>query len=636
MRGVWVVAALLIAASASADTSPTLDAALANAARNRKPLVIEFYADWCLPCRYFDAKVLPRADVAAALRSVEFVRYDIDTAPGEQIAEKLGVTGVPTFMVLDASGNVLARHAGLGGGAKVPHHWFIAMLARARQDRVSTEELEAAVAAQPMDVTVRLKLARHYRSIGRITDAAEHFAWVADNVTGLRELVAEAAAERDAMLGAETRLADAVSAAEQFVDTYPESRLSSFRLVALAQSGRVTRARIVELARKHLDATALPQWPNAVRAALLANVELLAIGSMDVREAKHAAEPVIQLLRAELALFRGELALAAARVGAGCRLPGNELWCYQLRQALDLKQQFTAGIERLRGFAADYLAALEHPEPRTKDYGIEALGDVDPAFGNAVAASFAHARDACEYLATRNVSLVVSLELAASGRPMRVGIRGNESELARCVQRSIAKAPLPEAPIALEGHVHGSLTFDAWRASTRPRPHVRFAGVLPQIAVRRGDLETMGFRANGVVELAKGRRVRLLAGSTAEFAGADTGNPAYRLRALVGAAVPSLFASRIRVVGLVGAGIRDLGTKAPRAFELALEERVIVPIGKLRLHATAELSSHEMGYGCGASLPFNGVRLYVGAQHGSIGTGTATMFVFGTAVGDAY
>jgi hypothetical protein len=196
---------------------------------------------------------------------------------------------------------------------------------------------------------------------------------------------------------------------------------------------------------------------------------------------------------------------------------------------------------------------------------------------------------------------------------------------------------LPEAPIALEGHVHGTVAFSAWRAATTAPPYVRFSGILPQIAARRGEIETTGFRANAVIEVAKTERprVRWLVGAMAEFAGADTGKPAYAGRALAGIALPFPFVPKVRVSALLGVGIRDFGSAAPRAIGPVIEERIIVPIGKLRLHGIVEYSTTD-GYavGTGASLPIASVRLYAGGELDL--TTMTTLFVIGAAIGDAY
>jgi hypothetical protein len=201
------------------------------------------------------------------------------------------------------------------------------------------------------------------------------------------------------------------------------------------------------------------------------------------------------------------------------------------------------------------------------------------------------------------------------------------------VQRVIASASLPDAPDALAGHVHGTVTFSSWRASTSPRPQVRFAGIVPQIAIRRGQIETTGFRANTMFEVGRERVLRWLLGGAAEFAGADTGKPAYAGRALVGVVAPVV--RRFHFVALVGAGIRDFGTNAPRAGEAVMEERIIIPIGKLRLHGTLEYSTASgYGYGLAASVPIAGVRMYGGAQVDELRE--TVMFMLGAAIGEAY
>jgi thiol-disulfide isomerase/thioredoxin len=46
---------------------PPIAEALASAARQHRPLVLEFYTDWCHPCQDMDRRVFPDARVKAAL-----------------------------------------------------------------------------------------------------------------------------------------------------------------------------------------------------------------------------------------------------------------------------------------------------------------------------------------------------------------------------------------------------------------------------------------------------------------------------------------------------------------------------------------------------------------------------------------
>src|SRR4051812_28156009 len=103
-----------VSAEAAADV---LDAPLAQATSADKPFVIELRADWCEPCRRFDADVVARSDVQKALSTISFVRYDIDSQDGAAIAQRFGVAGVPTFLAIGPEGTVLDRSSGLPGDA---------------------------------------------------------------------------------------------------------------------------------------------------------------------------------------------------------------------------------------------------------------------------------------------------------------------------------------------------------------------------------------------------------------------------------------------------------------------------------------------------------------------------------------
>src|SRR5258706_15462372 len=95
-----------------APGEPPLEEHLATARTAGKPLVIDFYTDWCKPCRMFEQKILPDAKVQAALGEVVFVRYDAEKGNGLPAAARYRVDSYPTFVVLDAEGKVVTRTSG--------------------------------------------------------------------------------------------------------------------------------------------------------------------------------------------------------------------------------------------------------------------------------------------------------------------------------------------------------------------------------------------------------------------------------------------------------------------------------------------------------------------------------------------
>jgi thiol:disulfide interchange protein len=91
---------------------PTLPFAIEKARDEHRPLVVEFNATWCKPCRVFATQVLPDPRVQAALRDVVFVQYDIDTMVGADAARRCRVRGVPAVVGIDHQGFVRLEKIG--------------------------------------------------------------------------------------------------------------------------------------------------------------------------------------------------------------------------------------------------------------------------------------------------------------------------------------------------------------------------------------------------------------------------------------------------------------------------------------------------------------------------------------------
>ena len=160
-------------------------------------VLVDFYADWCGPCKRFDEALQDDAALQATLERVTFVRLDAEKDHGETLAETYGVTGYPTFVLTDGGGTLLDLWSGWGDTAT-----FVASLDEALVDPMSLEARIARFEADPTaDDAVRLArmmdtvddhgaAVRYYRAAveidpARSTDLAPDLAYA--TISGLRD-----------------------------------------------------------------------------------------------------------------------------------------------------------------------------------------------------------------------------------------------------------------------------------------------------------------------------------------------------------------------------------------------------------------------------------------------------------------
>lgn len=88
---------------------PPVDAALERARREGKPLLIEFHAAWCAPCRQLETTFAEPA-VRALLEKMIVLRIDTDRQA--EIAAAFGVLALPDLRLLHPDGTEARRFLG--------------------------------------------------------------------------------------------------------------------------------------------------------------------------------------------------------------------------------------------------------------------------------------------------------------------------------------------------------------------------------------------------------------------------------------------------------------------------------------------------------------------------------------------
>ncbi|MCH4873666.1 protein-disulfide reductase DsbD [Pseudomonas sp. TMW22091] len=88
------------------STPDELDSALAAAKNAGKPVLLDWYADWCISCKVIEHEVLNAPNVLALLKGYQLVRFDMTASNAEQRAllDRYALFGPPALMFFDKNG----------------------------------------------------------------------------------------------------------------------------------------------------------------------------------------------------------------------------------------------------------------------------------------------------------------------------------------------------------------------------------------------------------------------------------------------------------------------------------------------------------------------------------------------------
>ena len=94
---------------ATDDATLGFENALAAAKAACRPVMIDFFAEWCLACKELDHKTYPVESVRAEAQRFMSIKIDAtDEHPQlEALQKRFGVVGLPTIVFVDKKGRVL-------------------------------------------------------------------------------------------------------------------------------------------------------------------------------------------------------------------------------------------------------------------------------------------------------------------------------------------------------------------------------------------------------------------------------------------------------------------------------------------------------------------------------------------------
>ncbi len=104
----WLIVPLEPASEARIDwIRPTTEQELDSAIQMGKPAMIDFYADWCIPCKKMDMFTFSHNDIVEISGSYTMIKIDLTREKNrfeKKVRQRFQIKGVPTYLFLSSQG----------------------------------------------------------------------------------------------------------------------------------------------------------------------------------------------------------------------------------------------------------------------------------------------------------------------------------------------------------------------------------------------------------------------------------------------------------------------------------------------------------------------------------------------------
>jgi thioredoxin-like negative regulator of GroEL len=116
-----------------------------------RPILIDFYAEWCRPCKQLDRQVYSDPVVAAKLADLVTYKVDVDMPDGIVLGQQFHVYSLPTIILCRPDGEEIDRFRGYR-----PPDKFLQLIDDIRAGRGTLEDLELKLLGRYYDPQLRL------------------------------------------------------------------------------------------------------------------------------------------------------------------------------------------------------------------------------------------------------------------------------------------------------------------------------------------------------------------------------------------------------------------------------------------------------------------------------------------------